>query len=127
MDVERSETGHGTPASKGSLTMLVYPSGTSSFRYREDARTPWITFTSTHTDTELTLTADPALPEQPVLYRVGRWAEAPRSVAVEGSRVTVNQGGSLPRLASEAAVDGARDSAWFYDAAARRLIVKVVP
>jgi hypothetical protein len=127
MDVEGSETGHGTPASKGSLTMLVYPSGTSSFRYREDARTPWITFTSTLTDTELTLTADPALPQQPVLYRVGRWAEAPQSVAVEGSRVTVNQGGSLPRLSSEAAVDGSRESAWFHDAAARRLVVKVVP
>jgi len=127
MDVERSETGHGTLQSRGSLTMLVYPSGTSSFRYRADARTPWITFSSTLKDTELTLAADPGLPEQPVLYRVGRWAEAPESVAVEGARVTLNQGGNLPRLASEAAVDGSRESAWFYDASARRLVVKVVP
>jgi hypothetical protein len=48
-------------------------------------------------------------------------------VAVEGARVTVNQGGALPRLASEAAVNGSKESAWFYAAAARRLIVKVVP
>jgi hypothetical protein len=127
MDVERSETRHGTAQSKGSLTVLAYPSGTSSFRYRADARTPWITFTSTLADSQLTLTAAPGLPEQPVLYRVGRWAEAPESVAVDGARVTVNQGGSLPRLSTESAVNGSRESAWFYDATARRLIVKVVP
>ena len=127
MDVERAETGHGTAQSRGSLTVLVYPSGTSSFRYRAEARTPWITFTSALVDTQLTLTADPGLPEQPVLYRIGRWAEAPESVAVDGAQVTVNQGGSLPRVASEAAVNGSRESAWFYDAAASRLIVKVVP
>ena len=63
----------GRRQSSGSLTVLVYPSGTSSFRYREDARTSWITFTSTLADTQLTLTADPGLPEQPVLYRIGRW------------------------------------------------------
>ena len=62
MDVERTETGHGTTASKGSLTMLVYPSGTSSFRYREDARTPWITFTSTLTDTSSPSPPIPACP-----------------------------------------------------------------
>jgi hypothetical protein len=127
MDVERSETGHGTTQSKGALTMLVYPTGTSPFRYRADARTTWITFTSTLNDTQLTLTAAPGLPEQPVLYRIGRWAVAPESVAVEGARVTVNQGGTLPRLASEAAVNGSKESAWFYAASARRLIVKVVP
>jgi hypothetical protein len=127
MDVERSTTGHGTEQSSGSLTVLAYPSGTSSFRYREDARTPWITFTSTLTGDRLTLTADPGLPEQPVLYRVGRWSAAPTAVAVDGARVTVNQGGSLPRLFTEAAVNGSRTSAWFYDTSARRLIVKVVP
>ena len=127
MDVERSETGHGTAQSKGSLTVLAYPNGTSSFRYRAEARTPWITFTSTLADTQLTLTAAPGLPEQPVLYRIGRWAEAPKSMAVEGAQVTVNQGGGLPRLSSEATVNGSRESAWFYDANARRLIVKVVP
>jgi hypothetical protein len=127
MEVRNAQTGHGTAQSTGSLTVLVYPSGTSSFRYREDARTSWITFTSTLTDAQLTLTADPGLPEQPVLYRIGRWGAAPESVAISGASVTVNQGGSAPRLSSEAAVNGSPQSAWFYDASARRLIVKVVP
>jgi hypothetical protein len=127
MDVRNAQTGHGTVQSTGSLTVLVYPSGTSSFRYREDARRSWITFTSTLADGQLTLSADPALPGLPVLYRVGRWAEAPDSVGIDGATVTVNQGGSVPRLPTEAAVNGSRASAWFYDDSARRLVVKVVP
>jgi hypothetical protein len=127
LDVERDYAGHGTRESKGSLTVLVYPSGTSSFRYRESARTSWITFTSTLADGQLTLAADPGLPSSPVLYRIARWSVAPESVSADGGRVTVNQGGGLPRLSSERAVNGSRESAWFYDEAARRLIVKVVP
>jgi len=127
MDVRNAETGHGTPQSVGSLTVLVYPSGTSSFRYRADALAPWTTFTSALDGTRLTLTADPGLPDQPILYRIGRWASAPDSVGVDGATVTVNQGGSLPRASTEAAADGSTASAWFYDDSARRLIVKVVP
>jgi hypothetical protein len=126
MDVERAETGHGTPESKASLTVLVYPSGTSWFRFRPDARTPWVTFISTLSGDELTLDVTPTPPTTPVLYRVGRWAEAPESVTVVGSRVLVNQGGSLPRLDDEGAVNGSRESAWFYDAGARRLVLKLV-
>jgi hypothetical protein len=127
MDVRNAQTGHGTPQSTGSLTVLAYPSGVSSFRYREDARTSWITFTSTLSDTQLTLTADPGLPEQPVLYRIGRWAAPPDSVGIDGASVTVNQGGSVASLPTEAALDGSRASGWFYDASASRLIIKVVP
>jgi alpha-glucosidase (family GH31 glycosyl hydrolase) len=127
LDVRNAQTGHGTTQSSGSLTVLVYPNGTSSFRYREDARLPWITFTSQLTDTQLTLTADPGLPGQPVLYRVGRWDVTPESVGIDGARVTVNQGGSVPRLFTEVAVNGSPVSAWFHDASARRLIIKVVP
>jgi hypothetical protein len=127
MEVRNAQTGHGTAQSAGSLTVLVYPSGTSSFRYREDARTPWITFTSALDDTRLTLTADPGLPGRPVLYRIGRWGEAPESLGIDGASVTVNQGGAVPRLPTEAAVNGSRASGWHYDAAARRLVVKVVP
>jgi hypothetical protein len=127
MNVRNTQTGHGTAQSSGALTLLVYPSGTSSFRYREDARTPWITFTSTLTDAQLTLTADPGLPGQPVLYRVGRWAAAPDSVGIDGATVTVNQGGGVPRLSTEAAVNGSRASGWFFDPAPRRLVIKVVP
>jgi len=132
MDVERPDTGHGTAQSRGSLTVLVYPNTTStttataSFRYREDAATPWITFSSTLTQSALTLAAAPA-PSQPVIYRVGRWQAAPVSVGVEGATLTVNQGGTLEPSGSEASVNGASRSTWFYDAAAQRLIVKVVP
>jgi hypothetical protein len=98
MDVRNAQTGHGTAESAGSLTVLVFPDGTSSFRYRSDARAPWITFTSSLQGGQLTLTADPALPAQPVLYRIARWAQAPDSVGIDGATVTVNQGGSVPRL-----------------------------
>ena len=126
MDVETSQTGHGTAESAGSLTVLVYPSGTSTFRYRPDAREDWITFTSTLADgSQLTLASDTA-PRQPVLYRIGRWETAPESVQVDGATVRVNQGGTLARATSEPAVNGLRQSGWFYDAAAKRLIVKVV-
>jgi hypothetical protein len=127
MEVERPYTGHGTRESRGSLTVLVYPSGTSSFRYREDARQTWIILTSALAGTELTLTADPGLPAQPLLYRVGRWSEEPGSVGISGAQVTVNQGGHVPRLDSEAAVNGSTQSGWFYDAGAERLVIKVVP
>jgi hypothetical protein len=127
MDVRNAQTGHGTDQSAGSLTVLVYPSGTSSFRYRPDALTPWITFTSALDGIRLTLTADPGLPGQPVLYRIGRWSAAPDSVGIDGATVTVNQGGNVLRLSTEAEVDGSPASAWFYDDSARRLVVKVVP
>jgi hypothetical protein len=127
MAVRNGQTGHGTDQSSGALTVLVYPHKTSSFRYREDPRTPWITFTSTLADTRLTLTADPGPPGRPVLYRIGRWGEAPASVGIDGASVTVNGGGGVPRLPTEAAVNGSRVSAWFHDASARRLIIKVVP
>jgi hypothetical protein len=125
MDVENDATGHGTAQSKGSLTVLVYPSGRSWFRYRHDARTPWTVFTSVLSEDQLTLEASPAPPATPLLYRVGRWAEEPRAVAVDGHRVLVNQGGDLPRLAGESAVGASRESAWSYDATSRRLVVKV--
>jgi hypothetical protein len=127
LDVERGYTGHGTQESAGSLTVLVYPSDVSSFRYRQDARRPWITFASTLSGAQLTLTADSGALAQPVLYRIARWQEEPGSLAVEGTSVIVNQGGSLARVGDEAAVNGSARSAWFYDAQARRLIVKVVP
>ncbi len=123
MQVSREYTGHGTPQSDGSLTVLVYPSGSSSFSYRDEGY--WVTFTSSVEGAALTLDASPA-PSQPVLYRIGRWTSEPASVGVDGMTVTVNQDGSVPRMATEDAVNGALSNAWFYDASAQRLIVKVV-
>lgn len=123
MQVSRDYTGHGTPASAGSLTVLVYPSGSSSFSYRDQGY--WVTFNSSLFGTALTLSASPA-PSQPVLYRIGRWTSEPVSVGVDGTTVTVNQDGDVRRVASEDAVNGASSNAWFYDGSAQRLIVKVV-
>lgn len=125
MDVSRDYTGHGTRLSAGSLTVLVYPSGSSSFSYRDDGY--WVRFKSTLNGEALTLTSSPA-PSRPVLYRIGRWSSEPAVVAVNGTTVAVNQSGTFAaRANSEDEVNGAVSNAWFYDAFAQRLIVKVVP
>ena len=87
MRVERDYTGHGTAESGGSLTVVVYPdeAASSSFRYRPDAGSPWITFSSTVSNQRLTLTAAPQLPSQPVLYRIENWGGPPESVGVVGA------------------------------------------
>ena len=50
----------------------------------------------------------------------------PSSVWVSGQTLLVNQTGSLAESESEAEVNEALTNAWFYDAVAQRLIVKVV-
>ncbi|MEO8500170.1 MAG: hypothetical protein ABI565_04590 [Vicinamibacteria bacterium] len=125
MDVQRDYTGHGTRESAGSLTVLVYPSGTSSFRYYDESTAIFTTFTSILSGSSLTLSAVP-LPTLPLLYRIGR-TNRPQSVGIEGGTVTVNQSGDLPEAGSERDVNASPASVWFYDAAARRLIVKLVP
>jgi len=126
MEVERDYTGHGTRESAGSLTVLVYPSGTSTFRYHNDDTGQWTTFKSVLDGNKLTLTAD-SFPGRPILYRVGRMLVKPSAVAVNGLSVLINQSGSLPEVESEGEVNDAASSAWFYDEKARRLIVKVFP
>lgn len=129
LDVENDYTGRGTRSSRGSLTVAVYPdeAAASSFRYRQDALSPWITFTSQVSNQRLTLTADPALPAEPVLYRVSRWNGPPGSVGQLGATLTVNQGGEMGRADTEAEAAGSDQSAWYYDASTRRLTIKVVP
>jgi hypothetical protein len=129
LHVESAYTGHGTSASSGSLTVLVYPDegAPSSLRYRQDARSPWITITSHVSNQRLTLTADPVLPGQPVLYRIARWPGAPESVGQIGATLTVNQGGEMAAVDTEHGANGTDQSSWYYDASTQRLIVKVVP
>jgi hypothetical protein len=124
MTVERPYTGHGTRESSGSLTVLVYPTRTSTFRYWADSTATWTTFTATQSEETLTLTAVPPPPE-PVLYRIERMDSRPSSVGIDGATVTVNQAGDTPEVKSEAAVNGSPTAAWYYDGGARRLIVKV--
>ena len=130
MQVERDYTGHGTAESRGSLTVVVYPDEVApiTFRYRPDASSPWITFSSSVSNQRLTLTADPELPGQPRDLpgrALGRARPSPS--AAFGATVTVNQGGNMPDADSEVAANGTDASSWFYDAAAQRLIIKVVP
>jgi hypothetical protein len=58
---------------------------------------------------------------------VGRWATEPTGVSLNGDVVQVGGDNGLPHLSDEDAVNRSPVSAWYYDAAARRLIVKVVP
>jgi len=126
MQVSRAYTGHGTLASAGSLTVLVYPSGKSRFRYRDDAANRWIDLGAEAAGNTLTLGSYEA-PSQPLLYRVERWNSAPAAVLICGTTVMVNGPPGQPPSQSEDAVNGAAASAWFYDAAARRLVVKAFP
>jgi len=126
MQVSRSYTGHGTNASAGSLTVLVYPSGQSRFRYRDDTADRWIVLGADVAGNTLTLGTS-ATPSQPLLYRVERWGSVPTAVLVCGTTVVVNGPTGQPPVASEDAVNGATASAWFYDAAAKRLVVKAFP
>lgn len=126
MEVERDYTGHGTRESAGALTILVYPSGTSTFRYNDDETGSWTTFKSVAEGERLTLSAD-AAPRMPLLYRVSRVLARPASVWVSNHSVLVNQTGSLAEMESENEVIESLTDAWFYDEAKRRLIVKVVP
>jgi hypothetical protein len=126
LDVQRPYAGHGTAASAGSLTLLVAPGGDASFRYFGDDVGDWITFSARATDTGMVLDAS-SWPAQPMIWRVIRSPERPGSVSLSGRTVTVGDGGGLPELGSEEAVESSTTSAWYHDAAAQALIVKVVP
>ena len=123
LDVERAYAGHGTRESKGSLTLLVYPAGRSSFRHR-DERGDWVTFSAEASGDRLTLRAD-GPSSRPLLVRVARVEQAPRSVALlDGALIVNGEGGDpLPRAGDEGAVNGGAPS-WYHDAGARRLIVR---
>ena len=128
MNVSRSYTGHGTPESKGSLTVLVYPSGDSSFELHDEQAQLWRLFRAHLVGDTLTLEG-PSLPS--ILYRVARQTQRPRRVSRCGARISVNDastGVEMPELSSEAAVNGSVGSGWYYDPSHQRLIVKqVVP
>jgi hypothetical protein len=136
MDVERSYTGHGTRDSAGALTLLVFPNpaAPSTFRYRSDARDPWVTFTAQSTDSVLTIDADVPT-TQPVLYRISRWPSAPAAVSVDHLQVVVSAAGAassgthsaVKAAGSEAAVNASRVTTWFYDGETQRLVVKAFP
>jgi alpha-D-xyloside xylohydrolase len=124
MEVTGGQTGHGTAESAGALTVLVYPSGKSSFRYRDESANVWRTLQSELTGESLTLSVAPAPPGPPILYRIGRWRRRPSSLSIASGVVRVNQGGNAAEVGSEAEVGAALRGAWYYDETAQRLIVK---
>jgi hypothetical protein len=126
MEVERDYTGHGTRESKGSLTVCVYPKDSSSFKYRDDSLNAWVTLSAKLTGTALTLKTSQK-PSKPVIWRIGRWNQAPTSLSITATGVTINQGGATPQLSGEVAVNGSTTGGWYYDAAKKRLIVKAIP
>ena len=123
--VKNDETRSGTSASEGSLTVRVFPSGESRFHYRDDAGKAWQTFTSSQSGNGLKVEIDKSL-SRPVLYRIERWPEAPKSVSADERAVQVNGAGKTPRLNTEEAVNGSTTPAWFYDEKRRLLIVKAL-
>jgi hypothetical protein len=131
LDVERNYCGHGDRESAGSLTVLVYPRDTTTFRYRQQATDSWITFRSQLSGTQLTLSTSPTRPTQAVLYRVARWTQEPSSVKLNGQYLRINQGSSagtvIARATREAEVNAGTGNGWYFDALARRLIIKVFP
>ena len=128
LKVERDYTGLGSVKSADALTLLVYPTDNSSFRYRPDAQSPWVTLTAAKSYERLTLIAEPALPREPVIFRIAGWSAVPESVGLFGGSVAVNQGGEMERAETEADANGTTEqSAWYYDAEEQRLIIKVVP
>ena len=82
-------------------------------------------FSAVQSGETLTVSVSKAL-NQPVIYRIGRWPDTPSSVDTTGGVLKVNQGGTAPHLDSEADVNGSSSDAWYYDSAAKRLVVKVI-
>jgi hypothetical protein len=124
LDVSRDVTGHGTMESSGSLTVWVHPSGASSFRYRDEKEGRWIVLSSSLQNGTLVLDAAP-WPNRPVIFRVDGFTSAPAGISTAGGHVATDASGMVPELTTEAAVNGASSNAWFYDAGAKRLTVKI--
>lgn len=125
MDVRSSVTGHGTPASAGALTVNVYPAAHSTFRYY-DSKNGWLTFDVQRVKQRLALCTLEQIPSQPLIYRIAQVGNKPNTVRLASGAISINgsRGSRLPERASERAV-GASNKGWFYDAYAKRLIVKL--
>jgi hypothetical protein len=124
MDVRNDITGHGTVDSNGALTVAAYPKGNTSFRYY-DAVNGWVVLEVKTRKQKLALCTKEGIPSQPLLYRIAGVRSKPNFVRARGGSTQVN--GRKGVLLTEYATEGEAARAgrgWFYDAAAKRLIVK---
>ncbi|HZQ06666.1 MAG TPA: hypothetical protein VFD70_08810 [Anaerolineae bacterium] len=126
MQVRNSITGHGTANSASALTLNVYPFGHSRFDYHDPVRDWWLTFDVTVNNNRMALCTLNHAPAQPIIWRIAGVNTKPSSVKVKNGSVGVNTtwGSSLIQRNSEATV-GAKQNGWFYDANAKRLIIKI--
>lgn len=125
MEVRNDYTGHGTAASINALTVNVYPNGHSTFRYY-DPQNGWLTFDVKTVKKRLSLCTLEQTPSKPIIYRIAGVKQKPNWVKAALGAVSVNGswGKKLPERASELSV-GQTNKGWYYDAVAKRLIVKI--
>lgn len=125
MRVSSPLTGHGTKASKGALTLAVYPISHSTFEYY-DATNGWVTFDVTTDKQRAALCSLNAAPSEPLLWRVSNIRNKPNTVTAQNGAVGVNTawGTAMQERGSEIRV-GQNESGWYYDALNKRLIVKI--
>ncbi len=125
MFVNNNITGHGTTASRKLLTVNVYPTDHSTFRYFDDEN-GWLTLDVSSLKQRLALCTLEQIPSRALLYRIARVRNKPNFVKAQDGAISVNGqwGAPLPEYTSEE--DAARaNKGWYYDAAAKRLIVKL--
>lgn len=125
MQVRNGVTGHGSAAYAGALTVNVYPAGHSTFRYYDPAN-GWVTFDAQSVKQRIALCTLDQVPSQALIYRIGQVRSKPNVVRVKTGAVSINGswGRKLPERTSEDAA-ASSSKGWFYDASAKRLIVKV--
>jgi len=125
MRVWGSLTGHGSGQSQNALTVNVYPIDHSTFRYH-DAANGWLTFDVKGPTRSIALCTLDNVPSEPIIYRIASIARKPDSVTEQNGAVGVNTawGTPLTERKNVKAV-GRNASGWSYDAAAKRLWVKI--
>lgn len=127
MHVRSGQTGHGTKASAGALTINAYPIQHSSFRYY-DPTNGWVKLDVTTAGKRAALCTLEAAPSEPIIWRVAGVRTKPNRVTVQNGAVGINTkwGTILSQRSSELKV-GQSANSWYYDVSHKRLIVKVSP
>jgi len=127
MDIERDYTGHGIKESKGMLTVVIYPNGNSTFKYRDDISNEWYEFKVSQNKDQIEISIEPKKLSIPVIYKVRRWNSAPKSVLIKDKVVKINLGGTAKESRTETACVANGLNTWMYNADKSELVVKMNP